>query len=157
MKTARKIDNIKALFNLIPMGKTRKNADYYPFTPLHLLYQILQEIAPTRYRNFRLFFTTYPSCSQFVYILFTNAHVFSNIFLLLLHCFYIKLTCGIILCGYIVGYFSHNLRLLINQQKIHNREYISLYYVNKCLRHLNSPSPSFMRGIRGLFLCNFDS
>jgi Zn-dependent M32 family carboxypeptidase len=27
----------------------------------------------------------------------------------------------------------------------------------KCLRHFNSPSPSFMRGIRGLFLCLFVS
>ena len=27
--------------------------------------------------------------------------------------------------------------------------------IKKCLRHINSPSPSFMRGIRGFFFCSF--
>ena len=29
--------------------------------------------------------------------------------------------------------------------------------IKKCLRHFNSPSPSFMRGIRGFFFCHFGS
>ncbi|WP_080664568.1 IS66 family transposase zinc-finger binding domain-containing protein [Enterocloster clostridioformis] len=35
------------------------------------------------------------------------------------------------------------------------QEVLGCPYARKCLRHLNSPSPSFMRGIRACFLRHF--
>ena len=49
--------------------------------------------------------------------------------------------------AFAAGLYARKLHIIRRMKKIPD--------IRKCLRHLNSPSPSFMRGIRACFLRHF--